>query len=231
MQTTRRGVLTAGGALGLGLATRARAEPAVRGVVELFTSQGCSSCPPADRLLGQLARDPALIVLSLPVDYWDGLGWKDTFARPEFTRRQRAYAQGRGDGEIYTPQAVVNGRDHAVGSDRTGILALTGAPLPVRVTITTEGDGKVATVQGAAANAVLIVVPFLRAREVAIGRGENAHATVTYTNIARGLIVLGSVGGATRFRLDAPAGAEGIAVLVQDGGLDRPGRILGAATA
>src|SRR5437868_8689477 len=80
-----------------------------RGVIELFTSQGCSSCPPADKLAGELARDPSLVVLSLPVDYWDYLGWKDTLALPGHTNRQRAYSKTRGDREVYTPQVVVNG--------------------------------------------------------------------------------------------------------------------------
>src|SRR5438105_9770472 len=85
----------------------AMSEP--RAVVELFTSQGCSSCPPADRLLGELARDPAIVALSLPIDYWDYLGWKDTLAKPDHTARQRGYARVRGDREVYTPQAVING--------------------------------------------------------------------------------------------------------------------------
>src|SRR5437868_4446090 len=97
----------------------ASAEP--RGVIELFTSQGCSSCPPADKLAGELARDPSLIVLSLPVDYWDYLGWKDTLALPGHTNRQRAYSKARGDREVYTPQVVVNGVKHVLGSDRTAI--------------------------------------------------------------------------------------------------------------
>ena len=80
-----------------------------RAVIELFTSQGCSSCPPADKLLGELARDPSLIAMSLPVDYWDYLGWKDTLALHGHTTRQRAYAEARGDREVYTPQVVVNG--------------------------------------------------------------------------------------------------------------------------
>src|SRR6185369_13617653 len=95
------------------------AEP--RGVIELFTSQGCSSCPPADKLAGELARDPSLIVLSLPVDYWDYLGWKDTLALPGHTNRQRAYSKARGDREVYTPQVVVNGVKHVLGSDKTAI--------------------------------------------------------------------------------------------------------------
>ena len=83
------------------------AEP--RAVLELFTSQGCSSCPPADRLVGQLANDPSLIALSVPIDYWDYLGWRDTLANPAHSARQRAYARVRGDGQVYTPQIVVNG--------------------------------------------------------------------------------------------------------------------------
>ena len=92
-----------------------------RAVIELFTSQGCSSCPPADKLLGQLAGDPSVIALSLPVDYWDYLGWKDTLALHGHTVRQKAYAQARGDGAVYTPQVVVNGVVHALGSDKAAI--------------------------------------------------------------------------------------------------------------
>src|SRR3954467_7215151 len=97
----------------------AHAEP--RAVVELFTSQGCSSCPPADRIIGELAKDPSVIALSLPIDYWDYLGWKDTLADSRFSARQRAYSQMRGDREVYTPQVVVNGSLHVIGSDRAGI--------------------------------------------------------------------------------------------------------------
>src|SRR5207253_4485634 len=100
-------------------ATGALAAP--RGVVELFTSQGCSSCPPADKLAGELARDPSLVVISLPIDYWDYLGWKDTLASPNYSARQRAYARVRSDREVYTPQVVVNGVTHALGSDKAAI--------------------------------------------------------------------------------------------------------------
>src|SRR5580692_11817828 len=99
--------------------TSAVADP--RAVIELFTSQGCSSCPPADKLLGQLAMDPSLIAVSLPIDYWDYLGWKDTLADPRNSDRQRAYSHARGDREVYTPQVVVNGSVHALGSDRDAI--------------------------------------------------------------------------------------------------------------
>ena len=102
--------------------TPASVAPASRArVIELFTSQGCSSCPPADKLLGELARDPSLIALSLPVDYWDYLGWKDTLALHGHSDRQRAYAQARGDREVYTPQVVVNGVVHVLGSDKAAI--------------------------------------------------------------------------------------------------------------
>src|SRR5260370_18225686 len=106
-------------AAGLGRAVAAaivsaHAEP--RAVVELFTSQGCSSCPPADRLLGELARDPAIVALSLPIDYWDYLGWKDTLANPGHTARQRGYAMVQGDREVFTPQAGTHGAVHAPGT-------------------------------------------------------------------------------------------------------------------
>ena len=97
-----------------------QAQP-IRAVIELFTSQGCSSCPPADALLQKYAADPNVIALSMPVDYWDYLGWKDTFASPRNTERQRAYAKSRGDGAIYTPQAVINGSIHVNGSSRSEI--------------------------------------------------------------------------------------------------------------
>ena len=85
----------------------AHAEP--RAVVELFTSQGCSSCPPADKIIGELAKDPAVIALSMPIDYWDYLGCKDTLADSRFSARQKAYSRMRGDRDVYTPQAIVNG--------------------------------------------------------------------------------------------------------------------------
>src|SRR5689334_25389100 len=102
------------GALGvcaaMAIVRPAHADP--RAVIELFTSQGCSSCPAADKLLGQLREDPSVLALSLPVDYWDYLGWKDTLALHGHTVRQQAYAQARGDREVYTPQVVVNGVVH-----------------------------------------------------------------------------------------------------------------------
>src|SRR5262245_5719444 len=92
-----------------------------RAVIELFTSQGCSSCPAADKLLGELSRDPSLVTMSLAVDYWDYLGWKDTLALHGHSDRQRAYGEARGDREVYTPQVVVNGAVHVLGSDKAAI--------------------------------------------------------------------------------------------------------------
>src|SRR5215468_6690247 len=103
----------------------AHADP--RAVVELFTSQGCSSCPPADKVIGELAKDPSVIALSMPIDYWDYLGWKDTLADARFSARQKAYSKMRGDREVYTPQAVINGSVHVIGSDRAGIENAIGA--------------------------------------------------------------------------------------------------------
>src|SRR5262244_2007737 len=97
------------------------AQAGPRAVIELFTSQGCSSCPAADQLLGELANDPSLVTMSLPIDYWDYLGWKDTLAKSSHTARQRAYAKIRGDRAVYTPQVVVNGAVHVQGSDKAAI--------------------------------------------------------------------------------------------------------------
>src|ERR1700680_1916020 len=97
------------------------AHAAPRAVIELFPSKGCSSCPPADKILGELAKDPSVIALSMPIDYWDYLGWKATLADARFSARQSAYSQMRGDREVYTPQVVVNGSVHVIGSDRSGI--------------------------------------------------------------------------------------------------------------
>ena len=102
------------------VASHASAQAEPRAVIELFTSQGCSSCPAADKLLGELAADPSLVPISVPIDYWDYLGWKDTLADPRNTARQKSYAHVRGDGQVYTPQVVVNGSVHALGSDKIG---------------------------------------------------------------------------------------------------------------
>src|SRR6187431_502093 len=126
------------------IAQPAQAEP--RAVIELFTSQGCSSCPAADKLLAEYSRDPSVIALSLAVDYWDYLGWKDTLALSGHTSRQRAYAKARGDRQVYTPQVVIDGAVHALGSDKAAIERAIrqtreqSAPLTLLVKIEQAGD-------------------------------------------------------------------------------------------
>lgn len=215
------------------MATAAPANP--RAVLELFTSQGCSSCPPADRLFAKLAADPQLIVLSLPVDYWDRLGWKDTFAKHAFTERQYAYARVRGDGQVYTPQAVVNGSEHANGANRRAIdaSAETTSDLSVPVSAERSGDDIVVSVGGGAPqDATIVVLPYLASRDVAVGRGENAREKLTYTNIVRDIVPVGRWNGAaarTTIPLKDYAPYDGIVVLLQAGSPANPGAILGAA--
>jgi len=219
----------------------ATAEP--RGVIELFTSQGCSSCPPADKLAGELARDPSLIVLSLPVDYWDYLGWKDTLALPGHTNRQRAYSKARGDREVYTPQVVVNGVKHVLGSDKTSIenaVAQTRnepGTLSLPVSLSIAGDQISVTVPAAkngAAKGEVWLCPITRNADVAIGRGENSGHTITYHNVVRRWVKLGEwVGAARTYTLPKQdvAGADAVAVLVQSGTKEAPGTMLGASVA
>jgi hypothetical protein len=219
-----------------------------RAVIELFTSQGCSSCPPADRLIGDLSSDPSLIALSLPVDYWDYLGWKDTLALHGHTDRQRAYSLARGDREVYTPQVVVNGVMHVLGSDKVAIeraIALTrtnAAPLtlPVKMTV---ADGKVTVTvpAGEPRSAEVWLCPVTGNVPVKIGRGENSGRTITYHNVVRRWVKLGVwTGKAETFTLplsqlpDADFALKDIselAVIVQSGVAAKPGLMLGAATA
>jgi hypothetical protein len=227
-----------------GLAGQVAASPAPKVVIELFTSQGCSSCPPADELLGELARRPEIVALTLPVDYWDYLGWKDTLAQPAFTARQRAYASARNDKQVYTPQVVVNGVKPIVGSDRGKIEGLVAkwvndGSLPAPVSI--EETASIVTVEvgssaGAAVSAEVWLLPVAKAREVAIGRGENKGRTVTYSNVVRAIVKLGDWSGQpARFevpRASARLGdAETYVVLVQAADEAKPGVILGVGKA
>ncbi len=239
---TRAQARTATGALAAliaaaGLSGPAQAKPP-RAVIELFTSQGCSSCPPADALLAKLATKDDLIALSLPVDYWDRLGWKDTFAKHAFTERQVAYSNTRGDGQVYTPQAVVNGKQHAVGSQRSAIdeaVADTASSLSVPLDLVRE-SGTLRVSVGAAskaspAHATLVLLPYFSTRDVAIGRGENARRTITYTNIVRDIIPLGAWDGkpiARTIPLKEYKNYDGLVVLLQAGSPGNPGAILGA---
>jgi hypothetical protein len=216
----------------------ARAAEPVRGVVELFTSQGCSSCPPADRYLAELAKDPGLLVLSWPVDYWDYIGWKDTFASPAFTARQKAYASARRDDQVYTPQAVIDGVTHAVGNDRDRVqeaLDAHGRTLSCVITLA-DRDGKigidVAPKGGASGSATVWLLRVLRTANVAIGRGENKGRSVTYTNVVREAIPVGQwSGGPVHFDAARPTlgEGEGLVAILQTGTAAKPGAILAAA--
>jgi len=221
----------------------AQADP--RAVVELFTSQGCSSCPPADELLGELASDPSVIALSMPIDYWDYLGWKDTLADSRFSARQRAYSRMRGDREVYTPQAVVNGAVHVIGSDREAIdgaiddTARVDGVMAVPVTMTFDGrelDVSVAaaTERTAHRHGEVWICSISKAVPIAVGRGENSGRELTYHNVVRNLLKVGDWNGAPgRWRVPlesiARAGVDAAVVYVQDGSRDRPGPMLGAA--
>jgi hypothetical protein len=228
------------------LAPASAQEP--RAVIELFTSQGCSSCPPADKLLGELAHDPSLITLSLPVDYWDYLGWKDTLALHGHSNRERAYAEARGDREVFTPQAVVNGMVDVVGSDKNAIedaIAKTrrnAKPLTVPVTLSVASGKVTVTVPEATdehPNAEVWLCPITHAVTVPIDRGENNGRTLTYTNVVRRWVRLGDWSGkAATFSIpvtELPSDTstvkdiDSVAVLVQSGVATKPGIILGAA--
>lgn len=173
-----------------------------RAVVELFTSQGCSSCPPADELLQSYANDPNVIALSFPVDYWDYLGWKDTLASPRNSERQRAYAKARGDGAIYTPQVVVNGMEHVNGSHKA---AIDGAIEQTNKKLEPEHIPLWFWQERNTLNIATGVVPGNRPIKEAtiwlgvvqtkatvdIKRGENAGKELVYTNVVRELTPIG----------------------------------------
>jgi len=220
--------------------TNADAEP--RAVIELFTSQGCSSCPPADKLLAQFATDPSLVPISLPIDYWDYLGWKDTLADPRNSARQRAYSHSRGDRDVYTPQVVVNGSLHVVGSDKEAIEAAIAQTrrntatlsLPVALSVV---DGQIKVSVGGRegqAPAEVWICGLLKAATVAIGRGENRGKTITYHNVARRWVKLGTWNGKDEaFELPVheldDGGLEEAALIVQGGTVEKPAAIYGAA--
>jgi hypothetical protein len=168
-------------------------------VVELFTSEGCSSCPPADAFLSELVNRNAVIGLSYHVDYWDYLGWRDTLASPEATRRQRDYALRRKDGRVYTPQIVVNGLKHAVGSRQSEVLAIIAAEQQRApsdfVGLTLKGraeelavDIEAAPVGLADRQGTLWVMAVAPKLVVTVTRGENAGRTIDYHNVVRQMI-------------------------------------------
>jgi hypothetical protein len=194
---SRRTILLTGAAAVAAPALIGRATAASSPVlVELFTSQGCSSCPPADKLAGELAKHKDVIMVSLNVDYWDYLGWHDTLAKPEYTKRQRAYANSRGDGQVYTPQMVANGALHAVGSNRSSVTEMIASArnLSPSVRVDVEANATEVRVEigkGTAGEAKLWLMSVAPSVSVKIERGENSGSTVTYHNVVRSLVPAG----------------------------------------
>jgi hypothetical protein len=204
-----------------GLATPAGAvtRPAV---IELFTSEGCSSCPPAEAYIGELAQRRDVLALTFHVDYWDELGWRDRFASPAATGRQRSYAQSLRLATIYTPQAVIDGVGDFVGSDRSGIARALGSPRNgIALGITLQDAAVLVDLPGdaAAPPSDVLLVAYQRSAVTPVGRGENAGRTVRETNVVREFHSLGHWSGQPQqFRAATdrlPGDVTDIAVLIQ----------------
>jgi hypothetical protein len=223
-----------GAACGLWVACAlpAQAEPMV--VVELFTSQGCASCPPADEFLKALAQDPRVIPLSLHVDYWDYIGWADSFADPAFTKRQKAYAKAAGEKMIYTPQMIVGGVERVVGSEpeELGLHLVNHLSAPSRVTLVVERQDDMLVIRAEAEPPLtspvgIHLVRYLPEETVEIERGENAGKVITYHNIVTSWSNIGEWPGVAPLELSAAVtGSEPAVVIVQEQG---PAAILAAA--
>ncbi len=212
-------------------------------VIELFTSQGCPACPPADRLIADLARQPETVVLSFAVDIWDYIGWKDTLASRSSTARQQAYAAARGDRRIFTPQVIVDGIAAEVGVDKAAILrdatVLAGrdGAMSVPLAVAETGTNLTVTVGTAPSegtvprSAGVYVLRVARSATVAIGRGRNSGREITYTNVVRAMTRIGDWDGKqARYSMPSLAGEdEGFVVLLQSDTMGRPGVILAAA--
>lgn len=203
-------------------------------VVELFTSQGCSSCPPADEILHQLAKRDDVLPLALHVDYWDYIGWKDQFADPDHARRQKAYAHVAGRKMIYTPQMVVMGQEDVVGVDTMKLADLIAkhraAPLPVFLTVTQDGSQVSLDLVSDLPEPTDLVVQLVRyapLRDVSITRGELAGHEMSYANVVSDWQVLGQWDGVSREHMTFElTGADRAAVIVQQAGV---GSVLAAA--
>ncbi|MDR7039467.1 hypothetical protein J2X36_004243 [Methylobacterium sp. BE186] len=213
--------------LAIGLSSAGAAERPV--VVELFTSQGCSSCPPAEALLGRLAREGANVLpLAFHVTYWNHLNWRDGYSLPAATARQNAYAARLG-GSIYTPQAVIDGRADVVGSNEVAVRAaigraLTSARSAVGLNLGRQGSNLVVSVDAGSGSGTILLVGFDPSHTTRIARGENAGRTIEQANIVRSLHEVAQYSGAAlRLTTPVPAG-ENAAILVQAA----DGTILGA---
>lgn len=210
---------------------------APRAVIELFTSQGCSSCPPADKVVVALAQDDDVIALTLHVDYWDYLGWRDTLAKPAFSDRQRNYAELRGDRGVFTPQMVVNGQEACIGSDDKALSASLAkatrehARLPVPIRVARDGAELSVTFEadypGGADLYLLMVEPKI---SVTIKRGENKGREAQYANVVREIIrIVRWDGEAGTIVTDMSAPGDAFVVMLQQEQDGFAGRIIGAA--
>lgn len=206
-------------------AAAAAADRAV--VVELFTSQGCSSCPPADAYLQELAARSDVVALALHVDYWDYIGWKDIFAKPAYTARQRAYARAAGRRMVYTPQMVINGQDHVVGNRPQDVEELIArhrseGQQPVRLGVERTGERLTIRCEAPDKPGEPMLVQLIRYRPsdtVEIERGENAGRILDYTNIVTELTVLREWDGRQALTLETElAGDQPAVVLLQEAG-------------
>jgi hypothetical protein len=221
-------------ACGLLLACAAAPGARAQVVVELFTSQGCSSCPPADEYFAALAADPGVIPLSLHVDYWDYIGWADSFADPRFTDRQKAYARAIGSRTIYTPQFIVGGLDRVEGFDPEETAAHLarhqGVVSPVRLVVERQGETLVIRAEADPPLTEPVRVQLVRyvpEETVTIERGENAGQTITYRNVVTSWDVVGMWSGLDPLEMEAPApGSEPAVVILQEEG---PSAIMAAA--
>ena len=202
-------------------------------VVELFTAQGCSSCPPADAYVGELSARPGVIALAFHVDYWDDLGWRDRFALTQSVTRQKGYARTLRLPSLYTPQLVLDGRSDAVATDNAAVSkALGEQPEGVSVRIALRDNQIVVDVGGYTQlpKSDVLLVPYLRHAVSAVGRGENAGRKLEEFNIVRGVLRLGSWAGTPHsyyvMGSQLPEDATDVAVLIQTAG---QGPIVGSA--
>ncbi len=207
-------------------------------VVELFTSQGCSSCPPADAFLGELAKRSDVLALSLHVDYWNYIGWSDPFSSPAMTARQRAYSRSLGHRYVFTPQMVIDGRFQEVGSktakvERSIARAKRQAPSKLRIKIVSKGAGKTVVripASKSSTTATVWLVGFDNKHTTPITSGENSGRTISYYHVVRAIRPIGTWGGnameiPVSLTQQGIAKFENCAVIVQRG---RTGPILGA---
>ena len=196
-------------------------------VVELFTSQACSSCPPADALLAELARRPDVLALGYHITYWNGTGWTDKLSIPAATARQEAYARRFNGGQVYTPEMVVEGTRDMVGSDRNAVLSAIAAARPEAIApVAFAADRRSVAIGSGTGQGQVLLIRFRRQLTTRVAGGENAGRTLSDADGVESLETLGTWDGAPqRFAVAPPGLGEGIAVLVQA----PTGAILGAA--